>query len=156
MSRTATAIAEAFQATMSSLGNVIAPSVPSIASGGYEFFAIIITPLLTSYIAKEVPKALAKRPDYGEIISFVKNASKDLATFTSLASLVTSTLNSINIDALASSLRSSLLKSPRLDYNYKSYVENDKMLVTLKNVIKNLITEKLSEAILKQISSEVF
>jgi hypothetical protein len=156
MSRTATAIAEAFQATMSSLGNVIAPSVPSIASGGYEFFAIIITPLLTSYIAKEVPKALAKRPDYGEIVSFVKNTSKDLATFTSLASLVTSTLNSINIDALASSLRSSLLKSPRLDYNYKSYVENDKMLVTLKNVIKNLITEKLSEAILKQISSEVF
>ena len=140
---------------MLSLGNVIASSVPSIASGGYEFFAIIITPLLTSNIVKEVPKALAKRPDYGEIVSFVKNALKDFATFTSLVSLVTSSLNSINIDALANSLRSSLLNSPRLDYNYKSYVESDKMLVTLKNIIRNIITEKLSEAILRQISSEV-
>jgi len=154
MSRTATAIAEAFQTTMLSLGNVIASSVPSIASGGYEFFAVIITPLLTSNIVKEVPKALAKRPDYGEIVSFVKNVIKDFATFTSLVSLVKSSLTSINIDALANSLRSSLLNSPRLDYNYKSYVESDKMLITLKNVIKNIITEKLSEAILRQISSE--
>ncbi|MCQ4367122.1 MAG: hypothetical protein NO114_05640, partial [Sulfolobales archaeon] len=155
MSRTATAIAEAFQATMLSSGNVIASSVPSIASGGYEFFAMIITPLLTSNLVKEVPKALAKRSDYGEIVSFVKNALRDFTTFTSLVSLVTSSLNSIDIDALANSLRSSLLNSPRLDYNYVSYVESDKMLVTLKNVIKNIITEKLSEAILRQISSEI-
>jgi hypothetical protein len=153
ISNIVSSVVEAFQAVVSASGDVLAPSVSSINSGGYEFFAAIATPLLTNQVIKEVPRYLAKKAEFSEMSSYVKDIMKDFARISNLTSLLTSSLSALNVDNLASSLRQSILNSSRLDFSYRQYVQDDRMVATLKNVIKRTISEKTVTTILREIAS---
>ncbi|MGC9105819.1 MAG: hypothetical protein ACP5HQ_05290 [Thermoprotei archaeon] len=146
-------VVEAFESVVSNSGDALAPNVRAISTGGYEFFVAIATPLLVSRVIKEVPKYLAKKTEFSEISSYLRDVSRDTARFSNLTSLLTSSLSALNVENLANSLRQSILKSTLLDFNLKPYVQSDEMVTALKRIIKGAITERTTTAILREITT---
>ena len=132
--------------------DAIAEKVNSIQSGGYSFFTLVVIPILSNALIKSMSKEIVSKRENRDILDYVKSIANDQTSIQELSGLVVSALKSLNTRDLAVKLQRAVLSSTKLDYNYRGLVESNEMVDSLEKAIKQSISPRLVEQVLKSIA----
>ena len=145
-------IVGSYASALTATADVIAEKVSSIQSGGYSFFTLIVIPILSNALIKSISKEITSKRENRDILDYVKSIANDQALVQELSGLVVSALRSLNTRDLAVRLQRAILSSTKLDYNYRGLVESNEMVDSLEKAIKQSISTRLIEQVLKSIA----
>ena len=137
---------------LTATADLIAEKVNSIQSGGYSFFTLVVIPLLSNALIKSMSKEITSKKENSDILAYVKSIANDQTSLQEVSGLIVSALRSLNTRDLAVKLQKAILSSAKLDYNYRGLVESNEMVDSLEKAIKQSISPRLVEQVLRSIA----